>query len=132
VNAWIELDGTHDLGPGPRMDQDDVQERYAYSSGLDLNENVNVTKFLGNDCFALTFTSDTNKVKNRYFRGTDRTVYIDPINYSMKGYRTNGVMSGYTVTSGNVEVNGINIPLCRMLFNPDNSIFSVDMLSFPE
>src|SRR5215216_8080583 len=31
VNAWIELDGTYDLGPGPRMDQDDVQERYAYS-----------------------------------------------------------------------------------------------------
>jgi len=31
VNAWIELDGTHDMGPGPRMDQDDVQERYAYS-----------------------------------------------------------------------------------------------------
>ena len=31
VHAWIELDGTHDLGPGPRMDQEDVQERYAYS-----------------------------------------------------------------------------------------------------
>src|SRR6266850_1203038 len=31
VNAWIDLDGTYDLGPGPRMDQDDVQERYAYS-----------------------------------------------------------------------------------------------------
>jgi succinate dehydrogenase / fumarate reductase, iron-sulfur subunit len=31
VNAWIELDGTYDLGPGPRMSQDDVHERYAYS-----------------------------------------------------------------------------------------------------
>jgi len=31
VHAWIELDGTHDLGPGPRMAQEDVQERYAYS-----------------------------------------------------------------------------------------------------
>jgi succinate dehydrogenase / fumarate reductase iron-sulfur subunit len=31
VHAWVELDGTYDLGPGPRMDQDDVQERYAYS-----------------------------------------------------------------------------------------------------
>jgi succinate dehydrogenase / fumarate reductase iron-sulfur subunit len=30
-HAWIELDGTYDLGPGPRMDQDDVMERYAYS-----------------------------------------------------------------------------------------------------
>ena len=31
VKAWIEIDGTHDLGPGPRMDPDDVAERYAYS-----------------------------------------------------------------------------------------------------
>jgi succinate dehydrogenase / fumarate reductase, iron-sulfur subunit len=31
IKAWVEIDGTHDLGPGPRMDQDDVMERYAYS-----------------------------------------------------------------------------------------------------
>ncbi len=31
VHAWVEIDGTHDLGAGPRMDQDTVAERYAYS-----------------------------------------------------------------------------------------------------
>jgi succinate dehydrogenase / fumarate reductase iron-sulfur subunit len=31
IKAWVEIDGTHDLGPGPRMEQDDVAERYAYS-----------------------------------------------------------------------------------------------------
>ena len=31
VKAWIEIDGSHDLGPGPRMEQTDVMERYAYS-----------------------------------------------------------------------------------------------------
>lgn len=31
VHAWVELDGTYDLGPGPKMDQDTVAERYAYS-----------------------------------------------------------------------------------------------------
>jgi succinate dehydrogenase / fumarate reductase iron-sulfur subunit len=31
TNAWIELDGTHDLGPAPRMSQEEVEERYAYS-----------------------------------------------------------------------------------------------------
>ena len=31
VKAWIEIDGSYDLGPGPRMDQEDVAERYAYS-----------------------------------------------------------------------------------------------------
>jgi len=31
VHAWIEIDGTHDLGPGAKMSQDVVAERYAYS-----------------------------------------------------------------------------------------------------
>ncbi len=31
VHAWIELDGTHDLGPGPIISQETAQERYAYS-----------------------------------------------------------------------------------------------------
>ena len=31
VQAWIEIDGTHDLGPGPKMSPEDVAERYAYS-----------------------------------------------------------------------------------------------------
>jgi succinate dehydrogenase / fumarate reductase, iron-sulfur subunit len=31
VHAWIELDGTHNLGPGPVMSNDTAQERYAYS-----------------------------------------------------------------------------------------------------
>lgn len=31
VKAWVELDGTHDLGPGPRMSPEVVEERYAYS-----------------------------------------------------------------------------------------------------
>ena len=31
VHAWVELDGTYDLGPGPRMSQETVHERYAYS-----------------------------------------------------------------------------------------------------
>ncbi len=31
VHAWIELDGTYDLGPGPHLSQEKAQERYAYS-----------------------------------------------------------------------------------------------------
>ncbi len=31
IKAWIDIDGTHDLGPGPKMTQDEVAERYAYS-----------------------------------------------------------------------------------------------------
>lgn len=31
VHAWIELDGTYDLGPGPHIPNEVAQERYAYS-----------------------------------------------------------------------------------------------------
>jgi succinate dehydrogenase / fumarate reductase, iron-sulfur subunit len=31
VHAWIELDGSHDLGPGPQISNEKAQERYAYS-----------------------------------------------------------------------------------------------------
>jgi succinate dehydrogenase and fumarate reductase iron-sulfur protein len=31
VKAWIELDGTYDLGPGPLVSNEVAQERYAYS-----------------------------------------------------------------------------------------------------
>lgn len=31
VHAWIELDGTYDLGPGPKISQEETEERYAYS-----------------------------------------------------------------------------------------------------
>ena len=31
VKAWIELDGTHDLGPGDKMSNEMAQERYSYS-----------------------------------------------------------------------------------------------------
>lgn len=31
VHAWIELDGTYDLGPGPHISNETAQERYAFS-----------------------------------------------------------------------------------------------------
>jgi len=31
VHAWIELDGTYDLGPGPHISNEIAQERYKYS-----------------------------------------------------------------------------------------------------
>jgi succinate dehydrogenase / fumarate reductase iron-sulfur subunit len=31
VKAWIEIDGSHDLGPGPKISPEEASERYAYS-----------------------------------------------------------------------------------------------------
>jgi succinate dehydrogenase/fumarate reductase-like Fe-S protein len=44
VHAWVELDGTYDLGPGPRMDNDDVLERYAYSRCMTCGNAQNCVK----------------------------------------------------------------------------------------
>lgn len=32
VKAWVEVDGYHNLGPGPRIDQETQQEMYRYST----------------------------------------------------------------------------------------------------
>ncbi len=32
VKAWVEVDGYHDLGPGPRIDQETQQESYKFST----------------------------------------------------------------------------------------------------
>jgi succinate dehydrogenase / fumarate reductase, iron-sulfur subunit len=32
VKAWVNLDGTHDLGPGPKISQDKHEERYVLST----------------------------------------------------------------------------------------------------
>ena len=32
VKAWVQLDGTHNLGPGPRMSQEEQAERYVLST----------------------------------------------------------------------------------------------------
>jgi succinate dehydrogenase / fumarate reductase iron-sulfur subunit len=31
VHAWVDIDGTHDIGPGPRYSQDEADVRYALS-----------------------------------------------------------------------------------------------------
>ncbi len=31
VKAWVEIDGSHDLGPGPKISPEEAGERYAYS-----------------------------------------------------------------------------------------------------
>ncbi len=38
VQACVEIDGTYDLGPGPKMSQDETEERYAYSENHPFGE----------------------------------------------------------------------------------------------
>jgi hypothetical protein len=100
------------------------------ASGLILSEKVGKVKFQCNDCLALQFTYDANKVKNDSFKNNNWTVYLDPADYSMKGYKEEGVMNLYAVFSGILIVNGLKLPLCRTYFkNDDNSFFMVDLFT---
>jgi hypothetical protein len=104
------------------------------TSGLVLNEKVNVTKFQGNDCLALSFTCDTNKIKVNYFKA-NCTVYLDPINFSIKGYKYNHIngMQFYVVFTGNLRVNELIFPMCETFYNnSDNSLVGIDLITMAD
>ena len=103
------------------------------TSGLTLADEVRVEKFNEHDCYTLTFTFDTTKVKNDYFKGADVIVYIDPANYSLVGYQCNGLFMNfkwYAVFTGTFKCNGISIPLCKTYYNSaDNSLIFFDLIT---
>lgn len=100
------------------------------ASGLVLGDKVQSVKFQGRDCFAITFTFDADKIKNDYLKDSNWTVYIDPVNYSMRGYKEDGLMNCYAVFSGILKVNGLKLPLCRVYFNnEDDSFYMVDLFT---
>ena len=100
------------------------------ASGLILSEKVQKVKFQCNDCLALQFTYDANKIKNDSYKNNNWTVYLDPVDYSMKGYKEDGVMKIYAIFSGILKVNGLKLPLCRTYFTiDDNSFYMVDLFT---
>lgn len=98
------------------------------ASGLILEDKVETVKFQGEDCLALKFSYDVNKVKNEFYKGSNWTVYIDPVNFTIKGFKEVGVMNRCAVFSGILTLNGLKLPLCRTYFkNEDNSFYMVDI-----
>jgi hypothetical protein len=103
------------------------------TSGLTLDDEVRVEKFNEHNCYTLTFTFKTTKVKNDYFKGADVIVYIDQTNYSMVRYQSNGLYMNfkfYAVFTGTLKYNGISIPLCKTYYNnADNSLIFFDLIT---
>jgi hypothetical protein len=99
-------------------------------SGLKLEKKVGSIKFQGSDCLTLTFRSDTNNVNRDYYDEMDISIYLDPLTYSMRGYKVSGKMNFYAICSGIIIVNGIKMPLCKTYFsNVDNSFLMVDLFN---
>ena len=98
------------------------------ASGLILEDKVETIKFQGEDCLAMKFSYDVNKATNEFYKGSNWTVYIDPVNFTIKGFKEVGVMNRYAVFSGILTLNGLKLPLCRTYFkNEDNSFYMVDI-----
>ena len=101
------------------------------TSGLTLKKKVKTIKFQGFNCLALVFARDSLKVSNSYFNiFKSITVFLDPSDYSIKGYETTGSANIYVVCSGILNVNGIKMPKCKTYFNSaDNSFRWVDVFT---
>lgn len=102
------------------------------SSGLDLGKNVVRTKFQGNNCLTITFSSDTNKIKSKYFKSSLWEIYINPMNYSIVGVKINGFWgrfnSSYIIFQGELDNNRIKMPLIKTYYDSQsNSLFFIDM-----
>jgi hypothetical protein len=97
------------------------------SSGLKLSDKVELVKFNGTDCYALSFKSDTTKIENMYFNNSGWTVYIDQNDFTEKGYLNGNFRIEFV--GGYILIGGIKIPRCRIYSNSiDNSFAAADLL----
>jgi hypothetical protein len=101
------------------------------ASGLVPEDGVKKMKFQGNDCYAIRFTYNENKIKNEFYKGTNWTFYIDPVNYSLKGFKAEGEnLNFHAAFAGILTINDLKLPLCRTYYNnKDNSFYMVDVFT---
>ena len=103
------------------------------ASGLLLGDKVRITKFNSKECLALDFLCDTTRLKNNYFKNTRWTVFLDPKDFSTKGWQNQGRASipGYSVYSGILQINGINIPMVKSYYSSvDDAFVAIDVFTF--
>lgn len=100
------------------------------ASGLVLQKDIETVKLEGKDYKTIKFVYDVNKLKNQFYKESSVAVYIDPNDFSIKGFRIEGPTNMYALFSGILTINDIKIPLCRTYFNNnDNSFRFVDVFS---
>jgi len=97
---------------------------------MSLNEKVEKATFQGIDCLAITLKYEDGKTKGDFYKGSNWTIYLDPSNYSMKGFKEEGVMNIYVVCSGILDISGVKVPICKTIFYiKDNSFYLVDLIT---
>jgi hypothetical protein len=100
------------------------------SSGLKLNKKVKITKFQGDKHYELSFTYDSTKIKNDFFKNSFFDLYLDMKDNSLRGFKSNIFgQTGSVVCIGNQRMNGINIPIERLYLMPNNSFVALDLFT---
>lgn len=102
------------------------------STGMKIQENVNVVDFEGINCYELTFIGTPDQVINEIYNGK-YVLYIDTKTYSLRGvkYEISGYPAMYTVRSKEIEVNGIKIPHIQSSYNVENNVFRSSSVNVP-
>ena len=121
VNAWIELDGSYNLGAGPNIPNETAQERYAYSRCMTCGCCLEACPQYGDD----NYIGPQAIAQARLFN-------MHPTGNTTSEERLNGLMGEDGITNcGNaqncIEVCPMSIPLTRAIYETNRDI-TVDAL----
>ena len=116
VHAWIELDGTYDLGPGPAISNETAQERYAYSRCMTCGCCLEACPQYDEDSYIGPQAIAQAKLFNMH-----------PVGKTNMEERLNGLMGDDGITNcGNaqncVKVCPMGIPLTRAIYETNRDV----------
>ena len=102
------------------------------STGMKIQENVNVVDFEGRNCYELTFIGIPDQVINELYSGK-WFLYIDTKSYSLRGVKRefNDYPAMYTVNSEEIEINGIKIPHIQTVYYFENNKLRCSSINMP-
>ena len=94
------------------------------SSGMTLDDHVELIEYDGRECYALTFIGLPENVKHSYYEGK-WILYVDAVNFAMRGIQLEELAEyppSYAILSGEIIINGVKIPHTKAAFkSEDNS-----------
>ena len=116
VHAWVELDGTYDLGPGPHISNETAQERYALSRCMTCGCCLEACPQYGDDSYIGPQAIAQARLFNMHPTGK---MEIDD--------RLNGLMGDDGITNcGNaqncIKVCPMSIPLTKAIYETNRDI----------
>jgi succinate dehydrogenase / fumarate reductase iron-sulfur subunit len=116
VHAWVELDGSYDLGPGPQLSNETAQERYAFSRCMTCG-----------CCLEACPQYDDDKYVGPQAIAQARLFNMHPVGKIDIDDRLNGLMGEDGITNcGNaqncVQVCPMNIPLTKAIYETNRDI----------